>query len=60
TDDTEKLNAVCKAILGFKDSPDAGEMLEKLRVKEGFEAITPEMAGPTIANLKKMLEIANG
>ena len=60
TDDTEKLNAVCKAILGFKGHPDAGEMLEKLRVKEGFEAITPEMAGPTIANLKKMLEIANG
>ena len=60
TDDPEKLNAVCKAILGFKGHPDAGEMLEKLRVKEGFEAITPEMAGPTIANLKKMLEIANG
>ena len=60
TDDTEKLNAVMSAIIGFKDDPDAGEMLEKLHVVEGFEAITQEMAGVTIANLKKMLTIANG
>ena len=56
----EKMDLTIKVILGFKGHPDAGEMLEKLRVKEGFEAITPDMAGPTIANLKKMLEIANG
>ena len=57
--EAEKMELTTKVILGFKGHPDAGEMLERLRVKDGFEAITPEMAGPTIANLKKMLEIAN-
>ena len=57
--DPEKLEAVMKAIIGFKDNPDAGEMLTNLGVAEGFEAITPEMAEATIANIKKMAAIAN-
>ena len=57
--DPDTLEAIKKAIIGFKDSPDAGEMLERLGVKEGFEAITPDMAEATIANIKKMAAIAN-
>ena len=56
----EKMDLTIKVVLGFKGHPDAGEMLEKLRVKEGFEAITPEMAGPTIEKLKEIAAIANG
>ena len=55
----DTLEAIKKAIVGFKDNPDAGEMLERLGVKEGFEAITPDMAEATIANIKKMAAIAN-
>ena len=58
--ETEKVELTTKVVLGFKGHPDAGEMLEKLRVKEGFEAITQEMAGETIAKLKEIAAIANG
>ena len=58
--DADKVELTTKVVLGFKGAPDAGEMLEKLRVKEGFEAITPDMAGETIAKLKEIAAIANG
>lgn len=58
--EAEKVELTTKVVLGFKGHPDAGEMLEKLRVKEGFEAITPDMAGETIAKLKEIQAIAFG
>ena len=58
--DADKVELTTKVILGFKGAPDAGEMLTNLRVKDGFEAITQEMAGETIAKLKEIAAIANG
>ena len=60
TDDAEKLDTVQKIVLSAKGADDAVEMLEKLRVKEGFEAITQDMAVETIAKLKEIAAIANG
>ena len=57
--DPETQEAITKAVVGFKGHADAGEMLERLGVKEGFEAITPEMVEATIANIRKMAAIAS-
>ena len=56
--DADTVATTQKVIIGFKGMPEAEEMLEKLGVSEGFEAITPEMAGSTIANIKKVRELA--
>ena len=56
----EKLRGM-RGLTGIPESAcyaSAEEMLEKLGVSEGFEAITPEMAGSTIANIKKVRELA--
>ena len=58
--DADKVELTTKTVLGFKGAPDTGEMLEELRIKEGFEAITQDMAVETIAKLKEMVAIANG
>lgn len=56
--DEDTVATVSKVIIGFKDMPEAKEMLDQIGVGEGFEAITPDMAGSTIANIKKVREIA--